>query len=899
LKESSSEISLDSLTPVLRQYMETKELSPDSFLFFQVGDFFELFFDDAVEVSKLLGLTLTSRQKIDKVPVPMCGVPLAACDSYVNRLAAMGHKVSVCEQESQSAPGEKIAKRRLVKIVTPGTILSSDDDEPGGRFLALSSFQAPSDPAPKTKTPQPLWYLASVDLSTGDFSLSRGETEEDFSSELIRLDPKEILSLGAPPGHLLERAEKSGIFLSNAEAAEDAEGLLFQVFGTRLKETLPELFLDSGAVSAIAALVGHLKTLAPGTSLNHLSLPRLLWDSPHLGLDETAIRNLELTASLRDGSSSGTLLGILDQAVTPMGSRLIKSWLIRPLRDFSLIEKRHEAVSELITQSLARDSITALLKETRDLERSMARLSLSRASIRDLFAIRSGLRLLPTLRGLLADFSAELLQKIAGNLYPREDLSDTLERSLSEQSDFPPGTPEGSFIPAGLSPRLDEYRELESGGRKKIAEIEASEKMKTRISGLKVGYTRVFGYYLEVPKNQLKNVPENWQRRQTLSTSERFVTEELLSWEERILSAGEKRAALEERILDNLKKRVTKHTHYVKTLAFALSELDALRSLATVSQRNSWIRPRLTENEAIEIKGGRHPVVEAFLPKGENFVENDININQKDRILIITGPNMSGKSTILRQTALIVILNQMGSFVPAREARLSIRDHVFTRVGASDELSRGRSTFMVEMIETAKILHKATFKSLVILDEVGRGTSTFDGLAIAWAIAEYLHDRDGRGVPTLFATHYHELIDLADSKPLAVNYNVSVKKWEGKVVFLRKLLPGGTSKSYGIAVAALAGLPRKVIRRAGEVLADLTEGSKKNIRPQIRPAGLFPELSPQTHPKITETPAFAQKTDPAYKLIGEIARLQPESLTPLEGLTLLNDLRDRAKELLS
>jgi DNA mismatch repair protein MutS len=933
LSAGSLGISQVSLTPALRQYVETKALNPDSFLFFQVGDFFELFFDDAVEVSSLLDLTLTSRQKIDGVPVPMCGVPLAAADAYINRLASLGHKVSVCEQESLPLPGEKVAKRRLTRIVTPGTILSQEEGDPSGRFLALAlryplegspghplgasqkpASDDPNDPtshnpnapshdpiksapnaAPTVNSPiGPAWYLASIDLSTGDFDLAKGDGLQDILGELARMGPKELLCVAEPPQDLSEHAGRAGIFLSVIRPDPDPMGQL----GGTLREDTPAggadgISQEPGAILAAGTLLGYLRTLAPGADLGHLGSPRLLWRGRHLGLDEAAIRNLELVSSLRDQGREGTLLGLLDKAQTPMGSRLIKAWLTWPLSEREGIELRHEALGELIGQSLLRDNMASLLKGAKDLERGMARLALGRGGVRDLLLVREALRLAPMLRDLLGNASSRLLAEIAGGLNPPEGLARLLEGSLRDPSGLPPGSPEGAYLPEGLSPALDSLRELESGGRRKIAEIAAEEKQKTGIHNLRVGHTRVFGYYLELGRNQLGKVPPNWQRKQTLSTSERYVTPELLSWEERILTAGEKRATLEERILANLKRRVAREARAVRALASGLASLDALCSLATVSQRHGWVRPELCEDDVLEIRGGSHPVVEASLPKGEDFVTNDVTINQRERILVITGPNMSGKSTILRQTALIVILCQMGCFVPAKSARLSLRDHVFTRVGAADDLTRGRSTFMVEMSETARILRKATSRSLVILDEVGRGTSTFDGLAIAWAVAEYLHDRDGRGVPTLFATHYHELIDLARHKPLAVNHNVSVKKWEGKVVFLRKLMPGGTSKSYGLAVAALAGLPRKVMRRASEVLSDLMEGAEKSIRPEIRPAGLFPELA--TIPRGAGPPG--ELPAPALRLINDLRDLNPDSLTPLEGLNLLSELRARAKDL--
>jgi DNA mismatch repair protein MutS len=648
---------------------------------------------------------------------------------------------------------------------------------------------------------------------------------------------------------------------------------------------------------AAGLMLGHLRALAPGAPLSHLRPPRPLWESPHLGLSEAAIRNLELVKSLRDGSERGTLISVIDRAATPMGSRLIRSWLLRPLKSRPEIEERHEAVSELTEKSLVRDEIRALLKEIRDPEKSVARLSLGRGAVKDLLLVRGALRLAPKIQELAAQLKSPAPKALAPGLAPPAALARQLERELKDQSDVSPGGPEGGWLPEGLSPRLDELRALESGGRQKIAEIGAEEKAATGISSLKTGYTRVFGYYLEVSKRDLPKVPERFQRRQTLASHERFVTERLLAWEEKIVSASEKRESLEGRILETLKRRAAAAAPLLQGLSESMAGLDALCSLSLAAERSRWVRPKMAEDDVIEIRGGRHPMVEASLPRGSDFVSNDLSINQKERLLIITGPNMSGKSTILRQTALAVILAQMGSFVPAESARLSPRDHVFIRAGASDDLSGGLSTFMVEMTETAKILKHSTPRSLIILDEVGRGTSTFDGVAIAWAVAEHLHDRPGRPPAVLFATHYHELTELPRSKPQAANYNVAVKSWGGKIVFLRKLIPGGASRSYGIAVAQLAGLPKAVIRRAGEVLADLAKGSRRQIRPGQAPRPLFsqtPEGPPEGRPGESSARGAG-----ALELARELADVNTDDLTPLEALAVLSGLRDKAGGLLS
>jgi DNA mismatch repair protein MutS len=1071
--------------------METKEAWPGSFLFFQIGDFFELFFEDAERAAPLLDLALTSRQKIDGVPVPMCGVPLAACDLYVNRLASLGHKVVVFEQEGPSPPPGKLAPRRLARVVTPGTVVS-EDGQPAGRYMAVILHEGslaaaggpareadwrdadpsgeggpagpaggasrgaasrtargrPSRPAsrvcasagaaPADRDPPEggWWFLAAADLSTGDFQLARARDLDGLGPEISAFAPQEILHPDPPPPGLAELLGGAGVYTAplGPEALAGAEEALETVFGKGLAGHLPELSGSRGGLAACGAAVKRLLELSPGSSLAHLSPPRLLWTSPSLSLDEAALRNLELVRSLRDGGRRGTLLELLDMSATPMGSRTLQDWLTRPSRDRAEVEARHGAVEELLSRASDREELAGLLKSLKDLERALSRLALGRGTVRDLYLVKNALDLAPRVMAILRGFAGGgLLRRLAAGLgevldpgppagtpdtsppggepvpappagtqppapggvsgagdrpwaggpapaagpvpslfaaipqgppgpAPPADAVRGLRRALdlvlAEPRD--PAAPEGAAVRPGTSPVLDELRALERDGRRAVAALEAEEKRRTGIQSLKVGYNRVFGYYLEIPRRHASLAPAGWTRRQTLAGAERYASQELVELEGRILSAGEKREALEQRILRNLRRRAGDASAGVKRISRILAYADALRSLAEAARRYGWTRPRIVADDVIDIKAGRHPVVEASLARGDSFVANDVRLSPKERILIVTGPNMAGKSTILRQTALIVVLCQMGSFVPAEEARLSIRDAVFTRVGAADDLAGGHSTFMVEMSETARILARATPRSLVILDEVGRGTSTFDGLAIAWAVAEYLHDRAGRGVPTLFATHYHELVDLARSKPLAVNYNVAVRKWQGKVVFLRKLLPGGTSRSYGLAVAALAGLPKAVTERAAEVLQDLLEGAKRSIRPQIRPRGLLGHLEPppaqdpearglwapdgldeglpagpapaappppgQPCPPAARSPAPPGGTAPAAgpaantegtgaaqprpllpgaeleaereRLVADISAIETESLTPLEALNLVHALKTRAGGLL-
>jgi DNA mismatch repair protein MutS len=592
---------------------------------------------------------------------------------------------------------------------------------------------------------------------------------------------------------------------------------------------------------------------------------------------------LELFKSQKDPNAKSTLLAQIDLTTTPMGARLIRQWLAQPLMDRSSIEERHGAVGALASDSLGREGLTELLSQCGDLERSLSRLALGRGSVRDLVILRRALSLVPKIKELLGRSSSPHLNDLGVSLDPHFALAEKLWTTLVD--DPSPNDKDGALVREGVSRVLDDLRDLEVGGKKRIAAMETDERRRTGISNLKIGFTRVFGYFFEVTKSNLSSVPPSWRRKQTIAGGERFVTEELKVWEEKILTAGEKRLSLEERIIENLKKTCAKNAHSLKALAALVAQVDVLCALAACAEKRGWVRPEITQDDLIDIKGGRHPVVEVFLQPGDTFVENDVLINQKERLLIITGPNMAGKSTILRQTALIVILNQMGSFVPAAKATLSIRDQIFTRVGASDDLAKGQSTFMVEMSETARILKKATPRSLVILDEVGRGTSTYDGLAIAWAVAEYLHDLSGRGVPTLFATHYHELIELARYKTLARNYNVSVKKWGDTILFLRKLTPGGVNRSYGLDVASIAGLPKQIIQRAREVLSDIGKQSP----------GLIPSRSQRAN--LFSVSGICQ--DGPTSLVREIKDIKTEELTPLAALNLIVELKSRAVEVLS
>jgi DNA mismatch repair protein MutS len=861
------------LTPALRQFFEAKAQAPDSILFFQMGDFYELFFEDAKIAAPILDLALTSRQKLNGEPVPLCGMPLSTVDNYVNRMVAQGYKVAICDQIGKVAPGGGLAKRQITRIVTPATVLSQES-HPQARYLAALYHEGDE------------YALTAVDLSTGDFAAGRFFDFPSFQTAVRSLDPTEVIvPSDAPPGQgVAGLADSLGVLVTRlAPETFDPElgraelaAALGPAAGSLAFEGWPTLLAASGGT------LSYLRGLTGGMGLRHLSEPRLLWERGFMVLDEAATRHLELFRPAREGNDKATLIAQIDLTKTAMGARLIRDWLARPLIDRGAIEARLSAVETLLSDLLASQNLTDELRRLGDLERTLSRLTLGRGTVRDLLTVRTALEAAPRVKGLLSESPSDLLARLGHGLDPMERLLAKIARTMVD--DVPLTGPE-FIIRQGVSPILDELRDLESGGRKAIAELEASEKRKTGINALKVGYNRVHGYYLEVTKLNLANVPPEWTRKQTIANAERYVTDELKVWEEKILTAGDKRRDLETRILTHLKDTVAREVSSLKALAHTLAQTDALCSLAACAGKLGWVKPAYTEDNLIDVTSGRHPVVERFLPPGETFVANDARLSPSERLLIITGPNMAGKSTVLRQTALIAILGQMGSFVPAQKATLSVRDRVFTRVGASDDLAGGQSTFMVEMSETARILKEATTRSLVILDEVGRGTSTYDGLAIAWAVAEYLHDLGGLGVPTLFATHYHELTELPRHKTLAKNFNVSAKRWGQSVLFLRKLVPGGVNRSYGLDVASLAGLPPQVVKRAREVLSDLGRQSPNLIRARGQRESLF-------------TVSGLSQDGPA-SLAREISQIKTEELTPLAALNLLVDLKSRAREVLS
>jgi DNA mismatch repair protein MutS len=813
-------------TPMLRQYLGIKSRYPDAILFFRMGDFYEMFFEDAKTASRLLGITLTSRGNHEGKKVPMCGFPHHSAKNYIARLVGQGQKVAICDQVEDPRSARGIVQREVTRLVTAGSILG-DDAESGPSNLFMAAVA--SGPGG--------WGLAHVDLSTGEFRVTEAEDRGELFGELGRIDPAEVL---VPEGDPVLREPELSPYrvetLSGADFDRDgAAAVLREQLGVVSLEGFGLMGMEQG-VTAAGAVVHYLRR-TQNASPEHIRDLQAYRLGGYMFLDEATIRNLELFRTIRRDSGKGTLLHVLDHTLTPMGKRLLKRWMGYPLLDVRRIKRRLAAVAALRDGRGLREELRDRLKGMYDIERLNGRISLGRANARDLAALRVSILKLPSLKAALGDSASELLSDTAEELDPLEDVASRIEEAVVDEP--PAGVREGGLIREGFHPELDELIRVTRDGKGWIADLAAREQERTGIGSLKIGYNKVFGYYIEVSRANLGRVPGDYIRKQTLVNGERFITEELKGFEEKVLGAEEKRAALEAELFEEVRRAVAAENRRIRRSGELVGRLDALAGLAEAAERHDYVYPELDEEGIIEIIDGRHPVIERTV-KEEQFVPNDILLNDKDQqVLIITGPNMAGKSTILRQAALTVLMAQMGGFVPASRARIGLVDRIFTRIGASDDLAGGRSTFMVEMNETAAILRHATRRSLVVLDEIGRGTSTYDGLSIAWAVAETLHDREGRGVRTLFATHYHELTSLTAGRNRVKNFNIAVKEWDGRIIFLRKLVPGAANRSYGIQVARIAGIPEGVIQRAGEILENLEAGDLDEVgRPRMaRSAG--------------------------------------------------------------
>jgi DNA mismatch repair protein MutS len=807
-------------TPLMQQYREVKARYPKALVLFRIGDFFELFDDDAKAGAQTLGLALTSRDK----GVPMAGFPHHVLDGHVRRLVQAGHAVAVCDQVEDSADGQGLLRREVVRVLTPGTVLEDDLLDPR-RANYLAAICPDGDRI----------GLVWADLSTGAFHAADVEWTR-LADELGRLAPAECLHPEGAPGRLTNILRTAAPAASVAERPgwtfdpETARAALFRHF----RVITPAGFgFEDGqpCLTAAGALLLYMQE-ACKANLGHLRRLRPYRPDGHLILDEATRRSLELTRTLREGGREGSLLAFLDRTVTPMGARLLQESLLAPLTDRAAIEARLDAVGEFVEGHALRQELRGLLAETADLHRLSARAATGRGSPRDLAAIARTLRRLPPLRSLLADRRAGLLHELERHLDPCPELSTALDAALA---DDPPANPnDGGVIRDGHDGELDEMRRAARAGKEWIARFGAEEVARTGISSLKVGYTQVFGYYIEVSHAHARKVPGHYQRKQTLKNAERYMTPELKAHEEQVLAAEEGMRRREQELFAALRQRVAAQAGRLQRAGDVLARLDVLAGLAELAASRGYCRPELSDEPVLEVEDGRHPVLDQTLPAG-TFVPNDVLLGgAHGRLWLITGPNLSGKSTFIRQVALLTLMAQAGSFVPAKRARVGIADRVFTRVGASDDLSRGQSTFMVEMTEAANILNNATAKSLVILDEIGRGTSTYDGVSLAWAITEYLHDRIG--CRALFATHYHELTRLAERLPGLRNYNVLVQEGSDDIVFLHKIAAGRADRSYGIHVARLAGVPAEVLGRAEQVLGEL-EGQGQPLRLDARPKG--------------------------------------------------------------
>ena len=824
---------MENTTPMLRQYLEIKKNYPGTILFFRLGDFYEMFNDDAIIASSELEITLTARQKDSPRPIPMCGVPHHAAANYIARLVKKGYRVAICDQTETAGKDIKLVKREVVRVITPGTAIDSQLIE-SKENVFLASLCGSGE----------TFGVSFLDLSTGEFSATQingNEAWQKICADIESYSPRELLfpeslqklveasfsdskKLGlSDASNVISITSSTSPKFSTALTSlddwlfhlDDSENLLKKQFNVHSLEG----FGISGKIEAIRAAGACLRYAqeTQRASAEHISELNYFEANDFLILDAVTLRNLDVVDARGENSNKRSLFGVIDSTVTGMGARLLKSWLLRPSIKRSEINTRLSAVSEL-TDTIFRDKIRHLLKEISDLERLVGRLNLGTASPRDLLALNRSLSQTPNINQTLSDAQSLLLQVLSENIFELPIIRELISRSISDEP--PLNISDGGVIRQGFNRELDELRNVSTDAKQIIAAFEEQEKQRTGILTLKVRFNNVFGYFIEVSKGQTSRVPIDYERRQTLTNAERYTTPQLKEWEEKVLGAEEKILELETSLFKEVRSEVQKETRNLQTTARALATLDALCSLAEVAQKRGFVCPILHDGDEIEIKEGRHPIVEAF--SNEQFIPNDLLANNStDRLLIITGPNMGGKSCFLRQTALIQILAQIGSFVPAKSAKLPILDRIWTRVGASDDLASGRSTFMVEMTETATILHNATPRSLILLDEIGRGTSTFDGLSIAWAVAEYLHNSPEHSAKTLFATHYHELTELAENLAGAKNYQITATEKDGEVVFLHKLEKGKANKSYGIAVAQLAGLPQKTIARAKEVLEKL------------------------------------------------------------------------------
>ncbi len=869
----------EKLTPAMKQFHKFKQKHPDSILFFRMGDFYETFYEDAKTCSKVLGLTLTSRSKGTN-PIPLAGVPYHAVDGYLKKMLQAGYKVAVCEQVEDPKTAKGVVKRDVVRIVTPGTL--TDDTlltAKENNFLCAVSLGTKQKAA-----------ISWVDISTGHF-FAQELHEERLLDELLRLSPAECL-LADRRGELFEAETKKLIRditqLTNAVITErpawyfdpyQARQRLLKHFGTATLEGFGIGDSEDGIICPAGAVIEYLNETQK-TTLGHIRNLKKISRQNYLQIDPASLRSLEILRTIRTESTKGSLLDCLDETITGMGGRMFRNWLCMPLCELDAIGQRQDAVEEIKDTDDKLAGVRRLLSNMSDTERIAARISTFRASPRDLVALTSTLRQIPQLRDILEQFGAALLVQLAGQCDSMDELADLLESAIKPEP--PSHLRDGGVIKTGFSEELDRLRSISTDGQSWLRNYQKEQSERTGITNLKIGYNKVFGYYIEINHSAADKVPADYVRKQTIKNAERYITEKLKEYETQALSAEEKALELEQQLFDQLRRQSAQYVNRLQQLADTIAQCDCLTGLTYLARRRDYVRPKMTDGREFIINEGKHPVLSETL--GAQFVPNDIELSGgTGDILIITGPNMSGKSTYIRQVALLVLMAQAGSFIPAKNAEIGLVDRIFTRVGASDELVRGQSTFMVEMTETANIINNATGKSLVILDEVGRGTSTYDGLSLAWAITEHIANKIK--CRTLFATHYHELTELAELFGNVKNCNVAVREWMDEVVFLHKILPGGTDKSYGIHVAKLAGLPKTILERSKEILQELESTFQKEATGE--------HLSKHKTKEPDKDSLFVRKHK---SVLEKLSSTDINNLTPIEAINLLNEISKEINE---
>ena len=879
ITQSSKDVNIEEFSPMMQRYLATKREYEDCVLFYRLGDFYEMFFEDAINVSRELELTLTGKLCGQEARAPMCGIPYHAAETYISRLIEKGYKVAICEQLEDPKTTKGIVKRGVIRVVTPGTVLESNLLEEKKNNYIMSIYKVGT-----------YFGIAICDISTGDFRTTQITESNNFPKlldEISRYSPAEIVVnefMTESKDEISKIKERFELYISKVPDEYFTSEISNIKNKCNFVDDIGKEYVPTNqeiSICAIQALIHYLKETQK-TNLDHINKIIFYKTTKYMALDINARRNLEVTEKMRDKSKKGTLLWVLDKTSTSMGGRLLRRWLNDPLIDVNEIKNRLEAVRELKDNVIIRGDICESLKKVYDIERLTGKISYGSANGRDMISLKNSLRQLPDLKKELANVESNMLKDLSSNLDELTDICELIDKSIVDEP--PMSVKEGGLIKIGYDEEIDKLKKATTEGKTWLLELEAREKKATGIKNLKVGFNRIFGYYLEVSKSNMSQVPDRYIRKQTLTNGERYITEELKNLENQILGAEEKVINLEYNAFTEIREKIEGEIRRLQKSAEVVSTLDVLCSFATVAEDMNYVEPIVDTEGIIDIKDGRHPVIEKMLPSG-SFVQNDTYLNKEDnRLAIITGPNMAGKSTYMRQVALITLMAQIGSFVPASYAKIGVVDKIFTRVGASDDLSMGQSTFMVEMMEVATILKDATKNSLVILDEIGRGTSTYDGLSIAWAVAEYIADKEKCGAKTLFATHYHELTELEDKLEGVKNYSIAVKEKGEDIIFLRKIIPKGTDESYGVHVARLAGVPQVVTKRANEILRSL---ERKNVL-----TGKAIEKESKKQQTSGQLDMYNYKL---AEIAEEIDKIDLNQLTPIDALNTLLKIKEKMR----